>query len=262
MSRILTSQAALDCMAEARHEVYSREEPVVLITVVKTVGSNPQYVGARMLLLADGDWRGTIGGGRIESQVLQDAKRLLLEGGSPQLIHYNLQEIGMTCGGTMDFFLERIDPAPHLILFGGGHIAQPTAAFAAEVGFRVSVVEERLEWANPERFPKATIHNLSFPDFLQDFHPHPNHYLVMVSQGHAHDKIILERVIGGPQKYTGAIGSRQKAHKLWKELQQAGITEEQWASVYCPIGIAIGGQNPTEIAISIVAQLIQIRRNP
>lgn len=259
-SRILTSQSALDCMAEAREEVYLREEPVVLITVVKTVGSNPQHVGARMLLFADGDWRGTIGGGKIEARVLQDAQQLLASGGSPQLLHYNLQDIGMTCGGTMDFFLERIDPAPHLILFGGGHIAQPTAWFATQAGFRVSVVEERQEWANPERFPHATIHNLPFLSFLQDFQPHPNHYLVMVSQGHSHDKIILERVIAGPQRYTGVIGSQQKAHKLWKELRASGITEEQWATVRCPIGIPIGGQSPPEIAVSIVAQLIQCRR--
>lgn len=262
LSLIATSQAALDVMAHVRDEIYETEQPVVMVTVVRAVGSNPQHVGARMLLLTNGEIRGTVGGGRIESHLIRDAQTLLEEGGAPQLLSYNLQEIGMTCGGVMDFFLERIDPAPHLVIFGGGHISQPTAALAANVGFRVTVIDERTDWANPERFPTATVINQPFPEFLDTFVPQPSHFLVMVSQGHAHDKIILERLIDGPQRYTGVIGSKQKAHKLWKELKNAGIDEALWEKVNCPMGLPIGGRTPEEIAVSIVGQLIETRRGP
>ncbi|TNE50563.1 MAG: xanthine dehydrogenase accessory protein XdhC [Deltaproteobacteria bacterium] len=259
-SPIVTSQVALDMMVEARNEVFQSEQPVIMVTVVRAVGSNPQQVGARLLLFSNDEIRGTVGGGRIESHVLRDAKLMLEEDEPHKLLSYNLQEIGMTCGGVMDFFLERIDPAPHLILFGGGHVSQPTAALAAEVGFRVTVIDDRLEWGNPERFPQATVLNQPFPTFLETFTPQPNHYLVMVSQGHAHDKVILEHVIAGPQRYTGVIGSKQKAHKLWKELRAAGIQEELWQQVHCPMGLPIGGRTPSEIAVSIVGQLIEVRR--
>ncbi len=260
MSTRYTSQAALDVMAEVRDEVYQQEKPLILITVVRAAGSNPQQVGARMLVLSNGELRGTVGGGRIESHLIRDAQALLQSGEPHRLLSYNLQAIGMTCGGVMDFFLEHIAPAPHLILFGAGHISQPTALFAAQAGFRVTVVDERPEWSTSDRFPRATIVQEPFPHFLETFTPQPNHFLVMVSQGHAHDKLILEHVIHGQQQYTGVIGSKQKAIKLWKELKAAGISEKQWARVHCPMGLPIGGHTPPEIAISIVAQLIQTRR--
>lgn len=254
-----TAQPALDALLEARDAVVRSDGPVILATVVEVVGSNPQYVGARMLLFSDGNLHGTIGGGKIEARVMDDARALLESGEPSRLVTHNLQEIGMTCGGKMSFFLERIEPAPRLILFGGGHIAQPTAALAATTGFRVTVIDERTDWANPTRFPDADVVNQPFPVFLEEYKPEPHHFLVMVSQGHAYDKEILRHVLDGPQRYTGVIGSKQKAHKLKKEILAMGYSEEQWANVNCPMGIRIGSRTAEEIAVSIVAQLVQVR---
>jgi xanthine dehydrogenase accessory factor len=255
-----TSNTALDLIAIVRDEVYQRQEPAVMITVVRAVGSSPQNVGSRLVLFHSGDIKGTVGGGKIEAMVLEEAKLLLRESAPPKLCSYNLQQIGMTCGGAMDFFIERVDPAPMLFIFGGGHVAQPTAALAQQCGFCVTVIDPRSEWASAERFPCATVVNQSFADFLANYRAQANHYLVLVSQGHAHDQQILEAVIGGQQRYTGVIGSKRKARELWQQLQTKGITEAQWQAVHCPIGVPIGGSMPVEIAVSIVAQLIQIRR--
>jgi len=254
-----TAQPALDALLEARDAVYRSDGPVVLATVVEAVGSNPQYVGARMLLLPNGSLRGTVGGGKIEARIVEDAKAMLASEESAQLVTHNLQAIGMTCGGKMSFFLERIEPAPRLMLFGGGHIAKPTAALAATTGFRVTVIDERTDWANPERFPTAEIINQPFPTFLESYAPEPHHFLVMVSQGHAHDKEILRHVLDGPQRYTGVIGSKLKANKLKKEIKAMGFSDELWDKVQCPMGIRIGSRTAEEIAVSIVAQLVQVR---
>lgn len=256
---IRTSQPALDTLVIARDEVSRLDESIVMVTVVEAIGSNPQVVGARMLCLPDGSIRGTVGGGKIEAHIKKEANALLASLQTHKLQSVNLQEIGMTCGGKMTFFLEQLAPAPHLLIFGGGHIAAPTARLAAQTGFRVTVIDERTEWANPNRFPEATVVNEPFPSFLASYTPQAHHYLVMVSQGHAYDKIVLSHVLGGAQAYTGAIGSKQKAHKLKKELLQEGCTEAQWNTVHCPMGLPIGGDTAEEIAVSIVAQLIQTR---
>ena len=165
----------------------------------------------------------------------------------------------MTCGGRMSVLLERIEPAHHLVLFGGGHVARPTADFAYRVGFRVTVVDPRPEWASPDRFPSAQVINEEFEEFLARFRPQPNHYLVLVTQGHAFDQMILERVLAGKQRYTGVIGSKNKAHQLRKAILQAGFSAADWGRVHCPLGLPLGGDSPAEIALSIVAQLVQIR---
>ena len=121
------------------------------------------------------------------------------------------------------------------------------------------MIDERKEWANRERFPNAEIYNLPFEKFLENWQPKPNHYLILVTKGHSFDSEILKRVLTGQQRYLGVIGSKSKAHKLKKELLKEGFTEEDWKRVHCPIGIPIGGDNPEEIAVSIVAQLIQVR---
>lgn len=255
-----TTQPALDQLFEAREHVYRTDRSIMLVTVVEAIGSNPQAVGARLIVSEKGIVTGTVGGGRIEAHVLSEAKKFLQSEQMHALMAYNLQDLGMTCGGKMSFFYERIDPAPHLHLFGAGHIAAPTAALAAQTGFRVTVIDAREDWNTAQRFPNVTRILQSFPEFLASYTPQENHYLVMVSQGHAHDKVILQHVIGQNQAYTGVIGSQQKAYKLKKELLASGCSEEQWEQVHCPLGLPIGGDMPEEIAVSIVAQLIQTRR--
>lgn len=256
---IYTSQPALDFIAQAREEVRQGDQAVIMVTVVEAIGSNPQAVGARLLLSADGTIKGTVGGGKIEARILDDAQEMLAQDRPARLQSYNLQEIGMTCGGKMSFFLEPIHPAPRLFIFGAGHVSAPTAALGAKVGFQVTVIDERTDWATPERFPDVEVSHDSFETFLETFVPQPHHYLVMVSQGHSLDKEILKKVLDGPQRYTGVIGSKQKAHKLKKEMLAAGFSEALWSKVHCPMGVPIGGDTAEEIAVSIVGQLIQVR---
>jgi len=256
---VKTTNSALDRIVEACDEVEKREEALIMGTVIRAIGSNPQHVGARILIFQNGDIRGTVGGGKVEAEVINDAQKMLEEGKDFHISKYNLLQIGMTCGGAMEIFLERIDISPQLILFGGGHVAAPTADFATKVGFNVTVVDERTDWANKERFPSSTIINQPFSEFLETFIPQKHHYLLLLSSGHKHDQEILEKIIAGPQRYTGMIGSRRKAKTMHDELKKKGFSEEQWEQIHCPVGIPLGENHPSEIAISIVAELIQVR---
>src|SRR5262245_3058026 len=127
----------------------------VLATVVATRGFTPQKGGAHLLVAEGGETWGTIGGGAIEQEVLERARRLLERGGSERLDRHLTQELGMCCGGAMSVFLEVVEQRPKLMVFGAGHIAKPLASIAAGCGFDVTVVDSRAEWASQERFPWA-----------------------------------------------------------------------------------------------------------
>ncbi len=257
--KIKTTNIALDRIVEACEEVEARGEPLIMGTIIRAFGSNPQEVGARILVFRNGEIRGTVGGGKVEAEVIKDAQKMLEEGQDFQIKRYNLLQIGMTCGGSMEIFLERIDISPQLFIFGGGHVAAPTAEFAAKVGFNVTVIDERTDWANKERFPLATIVNKTFPEFLETFEPKEQHYILLLSSGHQEDQEVLEHVLEGPQRYLGMIGSRRKAKTMHDALMAKGFSEEAWQRLHCPVGIPLGESKPAEIAISIVAQLIQVR---
>ena len=233
-----------------------------LATVVKVQGSAPQRVGSRLLLRPDGSFAGTVGGGAIEARVLVDAKALLAAGHESGTVEYDLaKELGMCCGGSMAVLLERVAPVERLIVFGGGHVASPTARVAAMLGFRVTVVDERPEWANRERFPDAAeVVNEQFRDFLDRAVLTGRDYLLIVTRGHEHDQAILERVAGAPVRWLGMIGSQRKVALALKRLEAKGVDAGAISRVCAPVGVDIGAVTPEEIAVSVAAELVRARR--
>ncbi len=250
-----------DFFSHLRSLFLEREETVVLVTVVESKGSTPQITGARMAVFPDGEILGTVGGGRIEARILDEVEEFFQSNKKSRLINLKLREVGMSCGGVMSFFIEKVEPPPHAVIFGAGHVAQPTAYLAYLAGFRVTVVDPRPEWANSTRFPHAEVVNSPYVDFLESWTPREHHYILSITQGHAYDLEILKRVIRGKQRYLGVIGSKRKAVQLKKDLLAAGFDESDWERVRCPIGLPIGGSHPNEIAVSIAAQLIETRHS-
>ena len=254
----VTSNSALELLQNVREWIQKQPQPLMLVTVIETVGSNPQQVGARVLV-REKEFRGTVGGGKIEAAVLRDARQMLEEGILHEVRRYNLQDLGMTCGGRMDFFFERIEPAPRVWLFGGGHIAAPTAELLNKAGFRVTVIEERAEWAGSERFPDVEVVCEPYEAFVERETPADGDFVLLVTQGHSRDLVVLERWGTTPVAFFGMIGSRQKAHRARKAMLAKGMSAEEWDRIHCPVGLPLGGQHPQEIAVSIVAQMIQTR---
>lgn len=150
-----------------------------------------------------------------------------------------------------------LTPPPHLVIFGAGHVAVPTAHFGHAVGFSVTVIDDRPDFANRERFPDARLRiPPSFASAFEGLHVTPDTYLVIMTRGHLHDGEILEQALKTPARYIGMIGSRRKRDALYAKLKQQGIDDAILARCHCPIGLDIQAQTPEEIGISIMAELV------
>ncbi len=240
-------------------------EEAALVTIVSAQGSTPQRVGAKMLVFADGRTVGTIGGGCYENDALWKAREALQTRKS-QLVRYDLtddfvEESGLICGGQMQVYIEPIEPAPHLYIVGAGHVAQHLARVAKPVGFRTHVLDDREKFANRERFPDADEITVdSIPEWLHRADVPPNAYVVVVTRGHRHDLDALRALAARDLRYLGLIGSKAKVKRIYDALVAEAMPLECLWRVHAPIGLDIGAITPEEIAVSILAELIAVRR--
>jgi len=240
-------------------------ERAALVTVVGTEGSTPQKAGARMLVHADGRIVGTIGGGCLEAEMTWRAREAI-EGGRARLVSYDLTpdqagEDGLVCGGRMQVFIEPIEAVPVLCLFGAGHVAQPLARMAKACGFRVEIVDDRVKFANVERFPEADLIVVDeFPAGAERMTLGPSSYAVVVTRGHKGDATALRAVLGRGLRFVGLLGSRPKVVHIFAALKDLGMSPEELARVHAPLGLEIGAETPDEIAVSILAEMIAVRR--
>jgi xanthine dehydrogenase accessory factor len=242
-------------------EALQRGETIAHLKVIRVDGSGPQEVGASLLLHVDGSFEGTIGGGAIEAAALRDAATMLQKRRSG-ILEYNLSaELGMCCGGVMQIFCEVLEPTRRLLLYGAGHVAQPTAELAARCGFEVTIVDEREEWANKERFPEVDrILLRQVEEAFEDLEAGERDYVVVVTRGHEQDQAVLEHYVESPPAYLGVIGSLSKVTRAISRCRAKGFSDEQLARVHMPIGLDLGAITPQEIAVAIVAELIAHHR--
>ncbi len=337
----------------------SQGREVILATIVRQKGSSPRAQGTQFLIRTDGTFLGSIGGGRLEADVLTEAPGVFSERKN-KMLYFRLKgeevaQTDMICGGEVDVYLEYLSgqdtrqhqifqnivegqqkgrsgllatlleddtgeersikkalflpeemtgletvswltplltklpqvlasnqatlltaviegkekkiflkpltAPPELTIFGAGHVSLSLCPLAKMVGFQVVIVDDRPEFANPQRFPDADeIVIQSFEQMFPDYHFGPNAFIVVVTRGHLHDHQIVKIALKNPPRYIGMIGSRHKREVIFKALKEEGFLEEQIRSVYSPIGLDIQAETPEEIAVSITAQLIQVRR--
>jgi len=254
----------LEVLGAAAEVLRGRGGPAALATVIERSGSAPQVVGARLLLRADGSMVGTVGGGAIEAQVL-DACRATLRDGGPQRVRAHLvRDLGMCCGGSMEVFVEYLSAEARLVLIGAGHVAQAIAPLARGVGFRVRVLDDREELLAHPAFA-ADERRLADVDELEVAvsDPDPGDYLVIATRDHARDEQALAAALRRPHRYIGMIGSRRKVHailaRVLRREQQMGRPAPDLDRLRAPVGLALGGRTPAEIAVSVVAELLAER---
>ncbi|MBI3328237.1 MAG: XdhC family protein [Nitrospinae bacterium] len=221
---------------------------------------------AKLLLRADGTTAGAIGeGGFIEESVRQKAEEVMREDYLTvlqfEIGEEEAQRWALEGGDTLDVFIEPIVAIPTLYLFGGGHVSLQIAKVAKSVGFKIVVIDDRPAFANQERFPMAD--ETRVEDLYTVFERlkiDDQSYIVAVTRGHQHDEPVIEQAIRTDARYIGMIGSKRKITRMWKKLIERGADRKRLADVHAPIGLEIGADNPEEIAVSIVAQLIEARR--
>jgi xanthine dehydrogenase accessory factor len=169
--------------------------------------------------------------------------------------------VGLICGGTLEIFVEPVLPQPMLYIFGGGHISGSVAKIATLAGFAITVIDDRAAFANAERFPMAGELHTSYEEAFEKIHPNASSYLLIVTRGHKDDMRVLAWAVGTEARYVGMIGSKRKVISVYKALEKEGFAPEKFERVHAPVGLAIGALSPEEIAVSIAAELIAVRRN-
>lgn len=167
----------------------------------------------------------------------------------------------LPCGDTM-YFCESCRPPERMIIVGGGHVSRPTAAIAGLTGFAVHVLDDRPEYANTGRFPNAVVHvTPEYARCFDDLHVTGRDYIVIVTRGHLFDGVTVAQALKTPARYIGMIGSTRKKQQIYAGLRENGFTEDDLARIHAPIGLDIGAETPEEIAVSILAECIAVRRN-
>ena len=249
---------------EALSELMAGGTPLVTITVVDTQGSVPQDRGAKAIVAADGLRYGTVGGGKVETKAIAEAQRMLRgeTSGTTQFVSWSLnKDVGMTCGGIVKLYFEALNVARwNVVIFGAGHVAQALATFLVHLDCHLTVIDPRPEWLDRlPPSPKLTaIQSSDMPSLVATLPD--DAYVVLMTMGHTTDKpILLEILRTRSFPYVGAIGSHSKAVVLRRDVAEAGLPEEKQQAFHCPIGLDIGSNHPSEIAVSVAAQLIQER---
>jgi xanthine dehydrogenase accessory factor len=236
-----------------------------LATIIKVNGSIPAYPGARMLVRDDGSIAGTIGGGCVEAEVWQ-AAREAMETGKSKILSFSLAENaaydnGLICGGQLEIYLEPLDPLPRAVIFGAGHISRSLSRLCAMLGFSVAVVDDRESYANRERFPEADeVLAGNYEEIFPKLDIHSGCYLIIVTRGHRDDMRVLRWAVTTGAGYIAMIGSRRKVISVVRELQKEGLAPELFERVHAPMGLDIGAVTPEEIAVSVAAEMIAVRR--
>lgn len=248
------------------NELLGQHQEVALVTVTTKAGSGPRDSGSMMIVDAEGKLLyGTIGGGGVEEKAKSDAK-LCIQNNVSKTCHYELTlkdteaSLHMACGGVMDVFIKVFKTEDQLIIFGGGHIGLDLSYFAKRLGYYVTVIDQRPDYANKERFPHVdAVLSGEFSEVMKHVTINAKTSVVIVTHGHVHDMDALRVVLNSEARYIGAIGSKTKIRHCFKELIDEGFDESKLALVYAPIGLKIGGSTPPEIALSILSEIQAVK---
>ncbi len=242
-----------------------RGEPCALVTVIRTSGSVPRHAGAKMLIAADGAiLGGTVGGGEMESRAIQMAQRAITDG-QARVVSYSLADLAKgdpgVCGGTVELFVEPLLPAPTLLIVGAGHVGRALTHLAKWCGFRVIVSDDRAELCAPEQCPGADVY-LPGPlsARLSEVPLTAQTYVALVTRGYPIDVDALPALLNSPAAYIGVIGSRRRWMTAAEALRKRGVSDAMLQRVRAPIGLELNAETPEEIAVSIMAEIIMLRR--
>jgi xanthine dehydrogenase accessory factor len=237
-----------------------------LATIINVQGSVPSYETSKLLIRDDGSIVGTVGGGCVEADVWAAAQDVMREE-KPRRMHFNLNQNpeydqGLVCGGSLDVFIEPILATPTLYLFGGGHVSLAISKVASVAGFETVIVDDRPAFASKERFPDAIeTHAGPWDETFLQLSLNDLSYIVIATRGHKGDLACLRWALTSPARFIGMIGSKRKLIEFSNLLDAEGVSPDQFDRVHSPVGLDIGAITPQEIAVSVVAEMIAVRRN-
>jgi len=265
-------------MIEKAQCLYERNQEVVLATILETSGSAPRKTGTQMMIFNDGSTCGTIGGGDYEKSVIEGAQKIFKTRQDTKLIYSMTNDdasfMDMICGGEVTTLLQyftgndlpklmgsiKQHSEGRLFIFGAGHVGVAISQLAKFLGIPTTVLDDRIEFCNKERFPSSYCRVLESFDVLPDIVCEESDMFVIVTRGHSADRQCLQLALKTKASYIGMIGSERKRELIYDSLiKNNGFSSEQLARVRSPIGLDIGAEKPEEIALSIMAEIVKFR---
>ena len=231
-------------------DAYEGGDPVGLATAVNVPEGDPN-LGAKLMLLLDGSAVGTLGNREVDERAVAACRQVADVGSTDSF----------TTDEGMEVFVEGFTTPPTLTVIGGGHVGKATADLANILGYRVFIVDDRPEFSNPERFPYAEQTVVTQYDrWSEDLSINVNTFVVVATRGHRFDDMALESALKTRARYIGLMGSRRKNLMIYRRLLDQGVSLERLKEVHAPIGLDIGGLQPEELAVSIMSEIIMVRR--
>ena len=232
------------------NSAYLGGEPVALASLVKTTPDIDSKLGGKLLIRSDGSVEGTLGADNLNSEAIKYGIELMAYGNSK----YVRSETGA------EYFVEGYTTPPQIILCGGGHVSRAIYTFAVNLGFNLTVIDDREEFANKTRFPLANVVVAeSSAEGFRSIEINKNTFIVIATRGHRYDHVSLEAALNTSASYIGLLGSKRKTILIYEELLSKGVSIDRIKDVRAPIGLDINARPPEEIAISIMAEILMIR---
>lgn len=233
-----------------------------LCIVTSSRGSTPRKAGSKMIVFSDGSIQGTIGGGAVEHEAIKHAIQIM-QHTEPVSKKYNLaNDLDMHCGGEMEVYFEPLGAMPTMLIFGAGHVGKALARLAMQFGFRIVFFDNR-----PGIFDSFPLENCQliggvYEEIIDQYSFNPNSFIVVMTHMHAHDEELVAALAQKPHRYIGMIGSKRKTEIARKKFVESyGLSEELVKTIDMPIGLPIACETPEEIALSIMAKIVDVKNS-
>ncbi len=241
-------------------EIINSGKKAALCILIETKGSSPGKAGSKMIVFEEGSQEGTIGGGSLELKVIKDALNVITKG-APTKFSYELDyDLSMNCGGYTEVYIEPIMPELQLFIFGAGHIGKALTKLASDFGFAVTLIDHRQEQEEEFYQNKISFINKEYVGFAKEMKFNEQSYIVIVTPKHAYDEELLAICAKKHFAYLGMIGSKNKVAIARKRMVSENIlSKEELDRVDMPIGIKFNAISPQEIAVSILAKMIDVK---
>jgi xanthine dehydrogenase accessory factor len=234
-----------------------------VLTIVKSGGSVPRHENPKMIAFTDGRSIGTIGGGSLEKQSIDEAVKAIRKGDSKLLKINSDKSSAFVCGGNAEVFIEVHKLKPRLILCGAGHVNKAVSYIAGTVNFDITVIDSRPEWANNQRFSEADsiVIDDDMGHAIEEQSTNENTFFVIATWDHKWDKDALKSALKKQHKYIGMIASKRKIQEVFELLKSEGVEQWHLDKVYTPVGLDIKAETPEEIAISVMSEVLMVKNN-
>jgi len=244
---------------ELLSEFKSKKQPIALVTVTKVLGSAPCKIASKMIVTKQKEIFGTIGGGKLEFKVIDEAIIAIKENKIKEFSYTLGPEFEQCCGGKVELIIEPMNKTPELYVFGAGHIGVELCNILKDTPFNINLFDIRENWKENLTIDKnITFSNIDFDLYKQTINWGENCYVVIMTHDHKLDFEITALALHSKTKYIGLIGSKTKKNKFNNMLRNELNFEAGISQVHCPVGLDLGGNSPKEIAISVAAELLQV----